>query len=65
MPNTGNMITVKQVTTRKEQKQFLDFPLDLYAGNKNFVPPLYMDEKKMFQPGYVYSDCCDFACFVA
>ena len=59
------MITVKQVTTRKEQKQFLDFPLDLYAGNKNFVPPLYMDEKKMFKPGYVYSDCCDFACFVA
>ena len=65
MPSTGNMITVKQVTTRKEQKAFLDFPLDLYAGNKNFVPPLYMDEKKMFQPGYVYGDCCDFACFIA
>ena len=59
------MITVKQVTTKKEQKQFLDFPLDLYAGNRNFVPPLYMDEKKMFKPGYVYGDCCDFACFVA
>ena len=65
MQNTGNMITVKQVSTKKEQKQFLDFPLDLYAGNKNFVPPLYMDERKMFKPGYVYSDCCDFACFVA
>ena len=59
------MITVKQVQTKKEQKQFLDFPLDLYAGNKNFVPPLYMDERKMFKPGFVYSDCCDFTCFVA
>jgi len=65
MRNTGNMITVKQVETKKEQKAFLDFPLDLYAGNKNFVPPLYMDEKKMFKPGYVYSDCCDFTCFLA
>ena len=59
------MITVKQVETRKEQKAFLDFPLDLYAGNPNFVPPLYMDEKKIFRPDYVYSDCCDFVCFLA
>ena len=59
------MITVTQVETRKEQKAFLDFPLDLYAGNPNFVPPLYMDEKKIFRPDYVYSDCCDFVCFLA
>ena len=59
------MITVKQVTTKKEQKAFLDFPLDLYAGNPCFVPPLYMDEKKIFRPDYVYSDCCDFVCFLA
>ena len=59
------MITVKQVETKKEQKQFLDFPLDLYAGNKNFVPPLYMDERKMFRSDYVYSDCCDFVNFLA
>ena len=59
------MITVKQVETKKEQKAFLDFPLDLYAGNPNFVPPLYMDEKKIFRPDYVYSDCCDFVCFLA
>ena len=59
------MITVREVKTRKEQKAFLDFPLDLYAGNPCFVPPLYMDEKKMFQPGYVYSDCCEFTNFLA
>ena len=59
------MITVKPVTTRKEQKAFLDFPLDLYAGNPCFVPPLYMDERKIFQPDFVYADCCEFACFLA
>ena len=53
------MITVKEVKTRKEQKEFLNFPIDLYKGNPNFVPPLWADEMKMFKPGYVYSDCCD------
>ena len=59
------MITVRQVTTRKEQKAFLEFPLDLYAGNPCFVPPLYMDEKKIFRPDYVYNDTCDSVCFLA
>ena len=59
------MITVKQVTSKKEQKAFLDFPLDLYAGNPCFVPPLYMDEKKIFRKDYVYNDCCESACFLA
>lgn len=59
------MITVKEVKTRKEQKEFVNFPLDLYAGNPNFTPPLYMDEMKMFKKNYVYSDCCEFICFNA
>ena len=59
------MITVREVKTKKEQKAFLDFPLDLYAGNPCFVPPLYMDEKKIFRSDYVYNDCCDAAYFLA
>ena len=58
------MIEVREVTTRKEQKQFLNFQLDLYKGNKYFVPPLYMDEKKMFRKDYVYNSSCDWTCFV-
>ena len=58
-------VTVKKVTTRREQKEFLDFPLKLYAGNPCFVPPLYGDERKMFRPGYVYNDCCEWICFNA
>ncbi len=50
------MITVKAVKTKKEQKEFLDFPLKLYKNNPYYVPPLYSDEKKIFRNDYVYLD---------
>ena len=53
------MVTVKEVKTKAEQKAFLDFPLDLYRDNPNFVPPLYGDEKKIFSKNYVYNDTCE------
>ena len=31
------MIQIKQVVTRKEQKDFLHFPLKLYKDNQYFV----------------------------
>lgn len=48
------MITVRPVRTHKEKKAFLDFPLRLYKGNPYFVPPLYGDEKKIFDKDYFY-----------
>ena len=59
------MITIKRVSTKKEQKQFIDFPLDLYKDNPCFVPPLYGDEKAMFKPGFTYNECCDIINFLA
>lgn len=59
------MITVRKVRTKQEQKQFLNFPLDLYKGNPCFVPPLYGDEKKMFRPDYVYNSSCSSVFFLA
>ena len=53
------MITVDQVLTKKQQKEFLDFPLKLYKGNPYFTPPLYMDEKKIFRKDFVYNDMCE------
>ncbi len=50
------MIEVREVKTKKEIKDFIDFPLNLYRGNPYFVPPLYGDEKKLFSDGNVYSD---------
>ena len=53
------MVVVKEVKTKKEQKEFLNFPLNLYKDNEFFAPPLYMDEKKIFNKNYVYHDQCD------
>jgi GNAT superfamily N-acetyltransferase len=38
------MINVKQVTTKKELKQFVTFPFKLYKDSKYWVPPLIKDE---------------------
>ncbi|WP_316638009.1 hypothetical protein [uncultured Ruminococcus sp.] len=59
------MITIKEVSTKREQKQFIDFPLDLYRDNPYFVPPLYGDEKAMFKEDFTYNDCCDIVNFLA
>ena len=59
------MIKVTKVATKKQQKEFLDFPLKLYNGNPYFTPPLYMDEKKIFRKDYVYNDMCEAVYFNA
>ena len=59
------MITVESVTTRKQQKEFIEFPLRLYKGNPYFAPPLSMDERKIFKQSYVYNDCCEAVYFNA
>jgi hypothetical protein len=50
------MLEVREVKTRKEQKEFLNFPLKMYKDNPCFVPPLYADEAKIFKKNYVYYD---------
>lgn len=59
------MIEIVEVKTKKEQKKFIDFPLELYRGNPFFVPPLYSDEKQLFSKNFVYSDQCDCVYFNA
>lgn len=59
------MIEVREVKTKKEIKEFINFPIRLYKDNKFFVPPLYMDELKMFKPNYVYYDQSNAKCFIA
>ena len=50
------MIEIREATTRKEQRAFLNFPLKMYKDNPYFAPPLYGDEKKIFRKDYVYYD---------
>ena len=47
------MIEVKEVKTKQQQKEFLEFPLRLYRDNPYYVPPLFMEEKKLFDPEFV------------
>lgn len=53
------MIEIREVKTRKEQKEFINFHINLYKGNKAWCPPLYMDEKKVFSKNYPYLDTSD------
>lgn len=59
------MITIKQVETKKEQREFVRFPLDLYKGNKYYVPMMYGGEFDIFKPDYPFNKICDTVCFLA
>ena len=45
------MLTVREVKTSRERKEFIEFPLRLYKKCPYFVPPLYGDEKKLLASG--------------
>ncbi len=60
-----NGIELIKVTSKKEQKEFVNFPLRLYKGNKFFVPPLYGDELKIFTDKNIYNKTCESVYFLA
>ncbi len=43
-------IDIKEVTTRKDLNKFIHLPEKIHAGDKNWVPPIYHDEWKYFDP---------------
>lgn len=51
------MLTVRTVSSARDIKEFIEFPLRLYKGCPYFVPPLYGDEKKLLKSG----GCSDIA----
>lgn len=59
------MITISEVKTKKDIKEFIEFPLRLYKGNPYFVPPLYGDEKALFKPSNTYSEQAESIFFIA
>lgn len=44
------MIVVKEVETKKDLKQFVEFPNQLYKNNPYYCPPLASDERNTFTP---------------
>lgn len=60
------MMEIKEVKTKKEMKQFIMFPFELYKNDKNWVPPLIFDEKNTFNPKKNPSlEFCEVAYFIA
>ena len=59
-------IEIRQVTNRKELRQFIQFYYDLYRGNNCAVPYLYRDEMATLRhdknPSF---ECCNAAYFMA
>ena len=58
-------IEIVEAVTKKQQRDFVEFPLKLYRDCPYFVPPLYGDEMKMFRKDFVYADTCEIVNFLA
>ena len=43
-------VSISEVKTKKELTQFIYLPLKLHRANPKWVPPVYMDEWKFFNP---------------
>lgn len=55
------MITVKQISSKRDKKKFFKFLIDLYKDNEYACPNLYMDEFAEFDPAvndaFRFADC--------
>ncbi|MCL2540226.1 MAG: N-acetyltransferase [Firmicutes bacterium] len=60
------MVTIKEVGSGKELKEYIQFPVDLYKDNKYYVPSLFGDELNIFTPKKSpYLDQADVKLFLA
>ena len=59
------MIEIKEVKTKKQKTQFLNFCLKMYKNNPCFVPPLYSNEKKLFGNHHDYCDQAESVFYLA
>ena len=58
-------ITIKEVITKLDRKQFVNFQFDLYKNNKYWVPPLKNAEIKSLTKDNPANDFCDSQFFLA
>ena len=59
------MVTIKEVKTSKEIRDFNNFPLKLYKGNEYFVPMLRSGERAIFKKDYPFNKICETIFFLA
>ena len=58
-------VKIIPVVTKKERKEFVEYPLRIYKGNPYFVPPFYADEMNLFTKKNIYNETCDSVFFLA
>lgn len=60
-------VSLIEVKTARDLKNFIDFPMQLYKHNKNYVPSLINDEKNVWNPkenpALAYSDAKKFLAY--
>lgn len=60
------MVTIKRISSEKELRSFVQFKIDLYAGNPYAVPPLFKDELDTLTPTKnPAAEFCNSQCFLA
>ena len=60
------MIRVEAVKTKKELASFIDFPHELYAGDPNYVPELFIAQRDLLSPGkHPFHEHSSLQCFLA
>lgn len=59
-------VVVKPVTSRGEQRQFINLPWTLYEGDPNWVPPLLMEHRRLLGYGrHPFHDNAEMQTFLA
>jgi hypothetical protein len=59
-------VTVRSVTTAKDRNNFIFLPEELHKGHKEWLPPIWSDEKKYFDPAINPSfKTCDYRMLLA
>ena len=52
-------ITIREVTTKKDLRNFIYLPAKIHKNHKNWIPPLYIDEWDFYNPkkNHSFSHC--------
>jgi GNAT superfamily N-acetyltransferase len=59
-------LEIREIHTKKEIKQFIEFANNLYKGDKYYCPPLFFDEMNCFNPEKNPAlEVCDFKMWMA
>ncbi len=59
------MVEIREVKTKKQIKEFIELPLNMYKDNPCFVPPLYSSERVIFKKKNPYTSCSETSFFLA